>query len=179
MWAPELLLPPNIIMMFGPKTAIFVPKYASLGTYRPCQLIWCPFDCLVGWLTKTPPQRSDLIALISESLERLLALNNQMTFYSSAVTLNCSGESSRVDSFLRRGLGWELPWSGTCSMCLVAMGMKRITLRGSSLVFCIGIKWLWPGRRLATSLSPGLTRLLFPFHLQLFWIFVRPDEFFS
>ena len=34
-------------------------------------------------MTTTPPQRSDLIALISGSLERLLALNNQMTSYSS------------------------------------------------------------------------------------------------
>ena len=31
-WVPELLLPPNIIRMFGPKTAIFAPKYAFLGT---------------------------------------------------------------------------------------------------------------------------------------------------
>ena len=29
---------------FGPKTTIFAPKYAFLGTYRPCRLIW-----LVGW----------------------------------------------------------------------------------------------------------------------------------
>ena len=45
MWVPELLLPPKIIMMFGPKTAIFALKYAFLGSYRPCRLIWCP----VGW----------------------------------------------------------------------------------------------------------------------------------
>ena len=45
MWVPELLLPPKIIRMFDPKTAIFAPKYAFLGTYRPCRLIWC----LVGW----------------------------------------------------------------------------------------------------------------------------------
>ena len=29
---PELLLPPKIIRMFGPKTAIFASKYAFLGT---------------------------------------------------------------------------------------------------------------------------------------------------
>ena len=45
MWVPELLLPPKIIMMFGPKTAIFALNYALLGSYRPCRLIWCP----VGW----------------------------------------------------------------------------------------------------------------------------------
>ena len=48
MWVPELLLPPKIIRMFGPKTAIFAPKYAFLGTYRPCRLIWCPVGWLVG-----------------------------------------------------------------------------------------------------------------------------------
>ena len=41
MWVSELLLPPKIIRIFGPKTAIFAPKYAFLGTYRPCWLIWC------------------------------------------------------------------------------------------------------------------------------------------
>ena len=34
--------------MFGPKTAIFAPKYAFLGTYRPCRLIWYPVGWLVG-----------------------------------------------------------------------------------------------------------------------------------
>ena len=43
---PKLLLPPKIIIMFGPKVAIFAPKYDFSGTYRPCWLIWCP----VGWL---------------------------------------------------------------------------------------------------------------------------------
>ena len=33
-WVPELLLPPKIDRMFGPKTAIFARKYAFLGTYR-------------------------------------------------------------------------------------------------------------------------------------------------
>ena len=47
-WVPELLLPPNIIRMFGPKMAIFVQKYAFLGTYKPCRLIWCPVGWLVG-----------------------------------------------------------------------------------------------------------------------------------
>ena len=45
MWVPSLLRPPQTISKFGPKTAIFAPKYASLGTYRPCRLTWCP----VGW----------------------------------------------------------------------------------------------------------------------------------
>ena len=45
---PELLLPPSIIRMFGPKAAIFAPRYASLGTYRACRLIWCPVGWLVG-----------------------------------------------------------------------------------------------------------------------------------
>ena len=44
----QLLLPYKIIRMFGPKTAILVPKYAFLGTYRPCRLIWCPDGWLVG-----------------------------------------------------------------------------------------------------------------------------------
>ena len=47
-WVPEFLLPSKIIWMFGPKTAIFAPKYAFLGTYRPCRLIWCPVGWLVG-----------------------------------------------------------------------------------------------------------------------------------
>ena len=38
-------------------------------------------------MTTTPPQRSELIALISGSLERLLAPNNQVTFYSSGSEL--------------------------------------------------------------------------------------------
>ena len=28
----------KIVRMFGPKTAIFAPKYDFLGTYRPCRL---------------------------------------------------------------------------------------------------------------------------------------------
>ena len=49
MRVPEVLLPLKIIRMFGPKTAIFAPKYAFLGTYRPCLFIWCCW--LVGrWL---------------------------------------------------------------------------------------------------------------------------------
>ena len=32
--------------MFDPNTANFGPKYAFLGTYSPCRLIWS----LVGWL---------------------------------------------------------------------------------------------------------------------------------
>ena len=34
--------------MFGPKTAIFAPKYAFLGTYMPRRVIWCPVGWLVG-----------------------------------------------------------------------------------------------------------------------------------
>ena len=48
MWVPKLLLPPAKIMIFGPKTAIFAPKYAFCSTYRPCRLIWCPIGWLVG-----------------------------------------------------------------------------------------------------------------------------------
>ena len=33
MWVPARLLPPKLIMMFGPKTAIFAQKYAFLGSY--------------------------------------------------------------------------------------------------------------------------------------------------
>ena len=40
-WVPKLLLPPVKIMTLGPKTAKFGPKYAFLGTYRPCRFIWC------------------------------------------------------------------------------------------------------------------------------------------
>ena len=36
----------KIIRIFGPKMAISAPKYAFLGTYKPCRLIWCA----VGWL---------------------------------------------------------------------------------------------------------------------------------
>ena len=48
MCVPELLLPHKIIRMFGPEMAIFAPKYAFFGTYRPCRLIWCPGCCLIG-----------------------------------------------------------------------------------------------------------------------------------
>ena len=48
MCVPKLFLSHKIIRMFGPKTAIFVPKYAFFGTYRPCQLVWCPVGWLVG-----------------------------------------------------------------------------------------------------------------------------------
>ena len=34
--------------MFGTKIAIFVQKYAFLGTCRPSRLIWCPVGWLVG-----------------------------------------------------------------------------------------------------------------------------------
>ena len=47
MGVPELLLPPDIIRMFGLKTAIFAQKYAFLGTYKPCRLMM-PY-WLVGW----------------------------------------------------------------------------------------------------------------------------------
>ena len=43
MCVPDLLV--KIVRMFGPRTAIFAPKYAFLGTKRPCRFIWCP----VGW----------------------------------------------------------------------------------------------------------------------------------
>ena len=46
MRVPKLLLSPVKFRTFGPKTAKFCPKYAFLGTYRPCRLILCP----VGWL---------------------------------------------------------------------------------------------------------------------------------
>ena len=36
------------LRMFGPKTAIFAPKYAFLSTYSPCWLIWCPVGCGSG-----------------------------------------------------------------------------------------------------------------------------------
>ena len=45
MWVSKVLLPPLEIRIFVPKTAIFAPKYALYGTYRPCLIIWCP----VGW----------------------------------------------------------------------------------------------------------------------------------
>ena len=48
MWVPEVLLPPKRIRMIGPKTAIFVPKYAFLGRDRPCRLNWCPLGWVVG-----------------------------------------------------------------------------------------------------------------------------------
>ena len=66
MWVPELLLPPKIIRMFGPKTAIFAPKYAFLGTYRPSRLIRCPF--FVGWSV------GGCGALAALSIERLPTL---------------------------------------------------------------------------------------------------------
>ena len=52
MGVPQLWLPPvKIIRFFGPKTTKFGPKYAFLGTYRPCRFIWCPVAwCPVGLL---------------------------------------------------------------------------------------------------------------------------------
>ena len=38
--------PSKLIRMFGQKS-FFPPKYAFLGTYRRCRLIWCPVDWLV------------------------------------------------------------------------------------------------------------------------------------
>ena len=34
--------------IWSPETAIFAPKYAFFGTYRPCWLIWYPAGWLVG-----------------------------------------------------------------------------------------------------------------------------------
>ena len=48
MWVPKLLLPPVKLSIFCPQTAKFCPKYAFLGTYRPCWFIWCPVGWLVG-----------------------------------------------------------------------------------------------------------------------------------
>ena len=48
MWMQKILLPPVKMRNFGPKTAKFCPKYAFLGTYKPCWLIWCPVGWLVG-----------------------------------------------------------------------------------------------------------------------------------
>ena len=53
MWVPKLLLPPKIIWMFGPKKAIFAPKYAFFGTYRPGRRILCPLSWLVGGCGET------------------------------------------------------------------------------------------------------------------------------
>ena len=41
----NLLLPPKIIRMFGPKMVIFAPKYALLGTFNPCWLHWLVGGC--------------------------------------------------------------------------------------------------------------------------------------
>ena len=48
MFLYELLLPHKKIRMFGPKTAIFAPKHAFFGTYRPSRRIWCSVGWLVG-----------------------------------------------------------------------------------------------------------------------------------
>ena len=44
-WVPKLLRPPLKIRIFGPKAVTFAPKYAFLGTKRPCRFIWYP----VAW----------------------------------------------------------------------------------------------------------------------------------
>ena len=46
MWVPKLLLTPDKIRIFGPKTAKFGPKYAFLVILG--RLIWCPVGGLVG-----------------------------------------------------------------------------------------------------------------------------------
>ena len=40
MWVPELLLPPKIFRIFGPKTAILAPKHDFFGSFG---------ALLVGW----------------------------------------------------------------------------------------------------------------------------------
>ena len=47
MWVPKLLLPPVKIRIFGPKTAIYAPKYAFSGTYKPAGSFGA---LLVSWL---------------------------------------------------------------------------------------------------------------------------------
>ena len=47
MWVPELVLPPNTIRMFGPKTAILPPKYASWAHIGLADLFGA---LLVDWL---------------------------------------------------------------------------------------------------------------------------------
>ena len=114
-------------------------------------------------MTTTPPQRSHLIALISGSLERLLALNNQVTFYSSGSELQW-----------RELEGGQLPSA--------RFGLRAALVGDLLYVFGgYGDEEDNPERLLSSILYwdqvtlPGLTRLLFPFHLQLFWIFVRPN----
>ena len=65
----QLLLPYKIIRMFGPKTAILVPKYAFLGTYRPCRLIWCPVGWLVGGFGARAVSRKTPIYFIYTDME--------------------------------------------------------------------------------------------------------------
>ena len=69
MWVSKLLLPLLKIRIFGPKTAIFAPKYALLGTYRPCLIIWCPVGSLVGGCGARAVPRKTPIYLIMVSLE--------------------------------------------------------------------------------------------------------------
>ena len=64
MCLPKLFLPHKIIRMFGPKTAIFAPKYSFICTYRPCLLIWCILGRLVGGCGARAVSRKTLIHFI-------------------------------------------------------------------------------------------------------------------
>ena len=48
MWVARTFAPSKNNKNVWPKTAKFCPKYAFLGTYRPCRLIWWPVGWLVG-----------------------------------------------------------------------------------------------------------------------------------
>ena len=79
-WVPEFLLPSKIIWMFGPKTAIFAPKYASLVTYgsiSPRREKWSKCDI---FLELCRVQTVCFFQLFSTKLERFCPLDSKNVF---------------------------------------------------------------------------------------------------
>ena len=61
MWVPKFLFLPAKSRTFGPKKAKYV---FFLGTYRPCQLIWCPVGCWL-WRAGCTSQDTYLLYLVA------------------------------------------------------------------------------------------------------------------
>ena len=82
MRVPELLLPPKMSRMFGPKMAIFAPKYAFLGPYGPCRFIWCPVGWLIGGCGAWSVSRTYLLYDINSNhkkIKELLTIREAVT----------------------------------------------------------------------------------------------------
>ena len=91
MWVPELLLPSKMIRIFGPKMAIFAPKFAFFVTYSLSQLIWCPVGWLVAgcWLRRASCVSQDTYLLYLVSLLLNVKLLNGFVKIDTWISLSC------------------------------------------------------------------------------------------